>query len=124
MTQHEPCENIKVLRSEFEAEKQIRFASWWKTLAAILVVVFGYGGCTTTVAMTYISRSNEEMSNHRKLIDINTEKISQSASKYTKLESTIESLLQYQKEQREDQKKIGEAVHRIEVILAGQKLTD
>jgi len=121
MPDHQPCDAIKALRIEVEDEKNIRISSWWKTLSAFLIIVFGFGGCTTTVALTYVSMSTNKIEAHRKLIDKNSEKINAGENKYMRLEKGMEAIADNFKEQRQEQKKITEAVHRIEVILAGRK---
>lgn len=115
---HEECRTVLDLQEEIRRMR----GNGWKILSAVLVIVFGFGGCTSTMAMYYTSKTGDEMKYQRKLIDSNKDSIHKGETQYQKLEGTMSAYLAELKEQREEQKKLVEAVHRIEVIIVKRQI--
>ena len=106
-----PCQTVNDLRKDLKDEINARRNTWWKILSAVLVIIFGFGSCTSSLAMFYVSKSGDKMDSQRELIDANT-------AQYQKMNGVLVTMIESQKEQREEQKKLVEAVHRVEVIVA------
>jgi len=110
---HDTCQVVKTLEREVQRMK----GNTWKILTAVIVIVLGFSGCSSTIALAVISRSGDKLEYQRQLIDKNKEAIGQGESRYQRMEGTISALVDGMKEQREEQKKLLETVHRIEIML-------
>lgn len=113
--QHEQCQAIKTLQTTVAEMK----TGNWKLITLIVGIIMTFGGCTQTAALYYASKSGDKMDHQRTLIDKNKDEIHDSKSRYERLEGIVNLIAENQRESRDEQKKLVEAVHRVEVIVAG-----
>ena len=113
MSDHEQCDAVKHLESEVKSMK----GNSWKVLSVVVMVVLTFGGCAQSFALYYMSRSSDRFEAQRILIDQNKEAIHKTATRYEKMSGAMEAIADSMKEQRNEQKTLVEAVHRVEVKL-------